>query len=175
MAETPDYIDVEEVESKPRGRRGDGGTYMVIADESDEFNVALRYAARRAEANRAHIGVLYVIDVDEFQHWSTIENKMRHEMRDKAEKFIWNVAKKVNDLNGLRPVLYINEGSKIDEILKVIDGDDTIRALVLGGGTHSKGPGALVTHFTGKGLARLRVPVMVVPSHLEPRKIDEIA
>lgn len=174
MAETPDYIDIEEVSGKPRGRRGDGGTYMIVADETDEFTVALRYAARLARSNRAHVGVLYVIDIEDFQHWNKIEDKMRRELREKAEKFIWNVAKKVNDLNGLRPALYIREGNKIDEIIKVIDEDDSIRSLILGGVTQSKGPGALVAHFTGRGLSRLRVPVIVVPGHLEPQKIDEI-
>ena len=62
-------------------RRGDGGVYLVVADGSDEFNIALRYAARRAETSRAHVGILYIISVDDFQHWSNVEAVMRRELR----------------------------------------------------------------------------------------------
>jgi nucleotide-binding universal stress UspA family protein len=169
-------IDLDSIEENPlRGRRGDGGVYLVVADESDEFNLALRYAARRAIAGRAHVGILHVIDVDDFQHWSNVEDMMRKELREEAEKFVWTVAKKINDLENLWPVIYIKEGGRIDAVIDVINEDINIRSLILGGGTQATGPGKLVTHFTGKGLSRLRVPVMVVPGHIEPQKIDALA
>jgi hypothetical protein len=46
--------------------------------------------------------------------------------------------------------------------------------LVLGGGTQANGPGALVAYFTGKGLGKLRVPVLVVPGHLDAAAIDAL-
>jgi hypothetical protein len=175
MDEILGYIDIEEVPQKGRGRRGDGGVYLVVADETEEFQLALRYAARRAEVNRGHVGILYVTPVEDFVHWSNVEARMRREAREQAEKFAWNVAKKVNDLNGLTPALYLREGVRTDCIVDCINEDLSIRMLVLAGGTHSAGPGPLVSYFTGKGLARLRVPVMIVPGYLEPHKIDAVA
>lgn len=177
MAEKKEIIDIVESDAGANrsGRRRDGGVYLVVADESDEFNIALRYAARRAEANRAHVGILHVLSVDDFQHWGNVEEMMRKEMREKAEKFIWAVAQKVNELNETIPLLYIREGARKDVIVDVINEDTNIKMLVLGGGTSAKGPGALVSHFVGKGLGRLRVPVVVVPGHLELQKIDAIA
>jgi len=157
---------------KERGRRGDGGVYLVVADEKEEFGAALRYAARRAEAGRAHVGILHIIEIDDFQHWSNVENKIRRELREQAEKQIWAHAGIVNDLNGERPVLYIREGVREDVIVDVINEDEDIRALILGGAEHASGPGSLVSYFTGKGLARLRIPVVIVPGHLDMQNID---
>lgn len=160
---------------KTEGRRGDGGVYLVVAEDTDEFAVALRYAARRAEVSRAHVGILHVMNVDDFQHWGNVEAMMRRELRQEAEKNIWGHAKAVNDLNGQRPVLYICEGDRTDSIINTIEEDEHIRALILGGAEQASGPGPLVSYFTGKGLAKLRVPVIVVPGHLDPQKIDNIA
>ncbi len=160
---------------KKRGRRGDGGVYLVVSDETEEFATALRYGARLAHANRGHLAILQVTDIQDFQHWSNVETRMRAEMREQAEKFIWNTAKKVNDLNGITPVLYVREGNKNDVLVDVINEDFTIKMLILGAGTGPTGPGPLVSYFTGgKGIGRLRVPVVVVPGHLEPQKIDAI-
>lgn len=170
----PEIIDAEIV-TEPRGRRSDGGVYLVVADESDEFSLALHYAARQAKAHRARLGILNVIHIDEFQHWGNVEDMMRKELRDKAEKFVWSVAKRVNELNELTPILYIKEGEIKDVIVDVINEDESIKMLILAGGDGSGSPGSLVAHFSSKGLARLRVPLMIVPGHLDNQKIDDIA
>ena len=51
------------IPTKRKGRRGDGGVYLVVADESNEFNVALRYAARMAGNNRGRLGIAHAIDI----------------------------------------------------------------------------------------------------------------
>jgi len=167
-------IDVEPdfAEAKP-GRRGDGGTYLVVADDSEEFDIALRYAARVAQAHRGHVGVLHVVDLEEFLHWGSVESLMKKEMREKAEKYIWGVAKKVYDLNGQMPSLYLQEGDRNAAILKTIEEDPRIVQLVLGAAKGGS-PGPLVAYFTGKGTSKLKVPVVVVPGHLERQKIDSL-
>lgn len=151
-----------------KGRSGDGLTYLVVADETDEFPVALRYAARLAGSNRGHLAILHVAEIEDFQNWGSVERMMRKELREKAEMFLWEVAKKVNDLGGMIPVLYVAEGARTDALLEIVNTDPDIGMLVLGGGTGSAGPGPLVSYFTGKGVGRLRVPVLVVPGNLDP-------
>lgn len=165
------------VDSEPgkQGRRGDGGTFLVAADDSHEFEMSLRYAARLAQAHRAHVSIVYVMAIDDVQHWSNVETIMRKELREQAEKFVWSIARRVNELNGQVPGLYIREGVHNDVLIALINEDPSIKALVLGGGTTAAGPGPLVSYFTGKGLGRLRVPVIVVPGHLDPQKIDAIS
>jgi nucleotide-binding universal stress UspA family protein len=171
---TVEDAEFSDVTAQPNGRRGDGGIYLVVADDSDEFAVALRYAARMARSNRGHLGILNVLNINDVQQWENVEAMMRREMREQAEKFIWSVAKKVNDLNGMIPALYVLEGVHDDVLINLINNDSSIRMLILGGGTSATGPGPLVSYFTGKGLGRLRIPVLVVPGHLDQQKIDAI-
>lgn len=167
-------IDTTIVNEERRGRRGDGGVYLVVADETPEFHIALRYAAGMAKARRGHVAILQVINIDDFQHWGSVEERMRREMREQAEKFVWGNAKTVNDLNGMVPAIYVEEGNKNEVLVAVINREENVRMLVLGAGTQAGGPGALVTHFTGKGLAKLRVPVVVVPGHLDEAALDAL-
>lgn len=173
MTDGHNIIDVESVPNKS-GRRGDGGVYLVVADETPEFQVALRYAVHMARVHRGYTAILQVINIDDFQHWGSVEERMRKELREQAEKFIWSSAKAANELNGTMPILFIEEGNRTDVLVSLINREQDIRQLILGGGTTASGPGALVSHFTGKGLGKLRVPVVVVPGSLDAATIDAL-
>ena len=143
-----------------------GGTYLVVADESEEFQIALKYAARMANANKCRVGVFYVMENQEFTHWGNIEKRMRDEQRAAAEKTLNIACLALEDVLETMPVIYLVEGGKLDSLSDAIEQDENISMLILGGGTQGSGPGPLVSHFTGKGLSKLRVPVIVVPDHL---------
>lgn len=162
---TRQILDVEPV-SKKQGRKGDGGTYLVVADDSEEFRSALNYACVHARHNRARLGILYIIDDQDFQHWGSVEERMKRELREQSEKYLWSVAKMANEINGIIPSLYIGEGDRGEALLKAIASDTHIVKLILGGKSGSS-PGPLVSFCIGKGLDRLHVPVVVVPSHLK--------
>jgi nucleotide-binding universal stress UspA family protein len=165
MSETPNIIDAEIVPPK-QGRRGDGGTYLVVADDTDEFRTALYYACIRARQNRARVGVLHIGVLDDFQQWGAVEERMKRELREQSEKYLWTVAKMANDINGTIPSLYIGQGLAEDVLLETIANDERIVTLMLGGKS-GPSPGPLVSFCIGKGLERMHVPVVVVPSHIK--------
>jgi nucleotide-binding universal stress UspA family protein len=147
-------------------RKGDGGTYLVVADDSDEFRLALRYACVRAKTHRARLGILRIVEDQDFQHWGAVEDKMKKELRQQGEQYLWAVAKAANDQNGIIPSLYFAEGDPGEAVIETIDGDENIVALILGGGVGNS-PGPLVSFCIGKGLARMKVPVVVVPGNIK--------
>ncbi len=158
------YIDAE---FKPmQGRKGDGGTYLVVADDTDEFKTALIYAAHTARIHRAKLGILHIIENQDFEHWGGVEARIKKELRANAEKYLWAVAKTANDFNGSIPSLYVAEGETSEAVMTTIDTDQNIVKLILGGGKDHI-PGPLVAFFTGKGMSKLQVPVVVVPAHLK--------
>ncbi|PZO86590.1 MAG: universal stress protein [Micavibrio aeruginosavorus] len=161
-----EIIDVEYT-PKRKSRAGDGGTYLVVADDTDEFKIALRYACEMAKNRRARVGILRIVEDQDFQHWGAVEQRMKKELREQAEKYLWSVAKAANELNGTMPSLYIAEGDKGEAVLQTIDADEYIIQLVLGGGVEHSTPGPLVSFCVGKGLGRLKVPVVVVPGHIK--------
>ena len=155
-------------------RRGDGGTYLVIADNSDEFLIAVDYACNLAQTRRGHVAIAHITDLEDFMHWGKVEAMMRNDMRQEAEKEVWETAKSVNEDYKLTPSLYIREGKKIDAILDIINEEKRIRSIILAGSTSGSGPGPLVSYFSGKGMDRLRVPVVIVPGHLDREAIQSI-
>lgn len=155
-------------------RSGDGGVFLVVSDGSSESDLSLRYAARRAAATRGHVAILRSIEVSDFQHWGRVEAHMKREMREDAEKHIWEAAKKVNELTGQFPSLYVREGQPADIIVNIMEQDRAIRQLVLTGKKDSAGLGRLASYFTGKGLGRLRVSVVIIPGHLSAEEIDDM-
>ena len=165
MSEKPTIIDAEIVPKKA-GRKGDGGTYLVVADDSEEFKTALLYACVHAKNHRAKLGILHINQLDDFQQWGAVEERMKKELREQSEKYLWTIAKTANDLNGTIPSLYIAEGDAGDALIRTIDNDTHIVKLILGGKSGSS-PGPLVSFCIGKGLDRLHVPVVVVPSHIK--------
>ncbi len=164
MSEKPHIIDVEP--SKPKqGRKGDGGTYLVVADDTEEFKIALAFACTWVKNHRARLGILHIIEDQDFQHWGAVEGRIKKEQREQGEKYLWTMAKMANDL-GITPSLYVTDGEAGEALLKVIDADEKIVQLILGGGPDGH-PGPLVSFCMGKGLSRLNVPVIVVPNHIK--------
>jgi uncharacterized protein (TIGR02186 family) len=149
-----------------------GALAYFVAEDNEEFDLALYHAARRAEATDSRVGVLQAISMDDFQHWQNVEDMMKKELREHAEKFMWHAAKKIHEVNGLYPIFYIVEGDSKEEVVRVMEEDSSIKALVLAGKTHGSNSGSLVSYFTGKGLAKLSVPLILVPGHLERSDID---
>ena len=148
--------------------------YLIVANNNEEFALSLRYTARLAAANNAHVGILATIDEQEFQHWQNVENMMRRELRDKTEKEVWTIAKKVQSLNGQIPVIYVREGKSEDAVLKTLEEEPNIKMIILTGSVASGGPGKLVDYFTSKGLSKLKVPLVLVPGNIQTHEIDEL-
>ena len=165
MSDKPTIIDAEIIVPNP-GRRGDGGVYLVVADDTAEFKQALQYACITAKNHRARLGILHIVEDQEFQSWGSVEGRMKKELREQGEKYLWTIAKTANDINGIMPSLYVAEGEAGEALLKTIDEDKRIVQLILGGGPDGA-PGPLVSFCLGKGLSRLNVPVVIVPSHIK--------
>src|SRR2546421_9336881 len=55
--------------------------FLVVVDESEEYRVAVHYAARRAAHTGGRLAFLYVIEPAEMQQWMAIEELARAERR----------------------------------------------------------------------------------------------
>jgi nucleotide-binding universal stress UspA family protein len=149
--------------------------FLVIVDETEEMEVALRFACRRARHTGGRVALLYVIEPAEFQHWMAVEDLMREEARSEGEQLLQKLAAQVNELVGSIPILYVREGKVRDELFKLLDEEPRVSILVLGANPGSRGPGPLVSALTGKMIGKLRIPVTVVPGNLGDEEIDLIS
>jgi nucleotide-binding universal stress UspA family protein len=149
--------------------------FMVVADDSAELEVALRYACRRARKTRGRVALLAVVEPGDYQHWVAVGDLMKEEARQAAEQMLQKLAERVNEWTGTMPILYVREGVRGDELLQLIEEEPSISILVLGANPGPKGPGPLVSMLTGKMVGRLRVPVTIVPGNLTLEDVDKVS
>jgi nucleotide-binding universal stress UspA family protein len=149
--------------------------FLVVADDSAELEVALRYACRRARKTRGHVALMAAVEPGDYQHWMAVGDLMKEEARQAAEQMLQKLAERVNEWTGTMPILYVREGARGDELLKLIEEEPSISILVLGANPGPKGPGPLVSMLTGKMVGRLRVPVTIVPGNLTLEDVDKVS
>ncbi|MEE8622557.1 MAG: universal stress protein [Alphaproteobacteria bacterium] len=148
--------------------------FLAVVDQSEELRVALRFASLRAKNTGGRVALLYVIEPADFQHWMAVEDLMRDERRQEAEEVLRKFSAQVQEWSGKTPVLYVREGKMREELLKLIDEDQSISILVLAAATGTAGPGPLVSSLAGKMSERLRVPLTVVPGNLTDEQIESL-
>ena len=108
----------------------------------------------------------------EFQHWMSVEEKMREEAREEAEGFLQQYSSQVQDWTDEMPSLYVREGKPAETILSLIEEEPRISILVLGAGTDKKGPGPLVSSIGGKMSGKFPIPITIVPGNLSQEQLD---
>ena len=160
--------------SEPRETRSKR-IFLVVVDESEEMQHALRFACRRAKNTDGRVALLHVIEPSDFQHWMAVGDLMREEARSEAEQLLQKLASGVCEMAGSMPLLFVREGDCRDELFKLLDEEPQVSILVLGAKTGSGGPGPLVAALTGKFLGKLRVPITLVPDNLDDETIDSIS
>ena len=148
--------------------------FLVVADDSPEFPIALAYACRRAAKVDGRVALLHVMEPVEFQSWRAVEDTMREERRLDGEQQLQRHAKEVIRLTGTLPVFYLREGARRDELLALLEEDRSITVLVLAAASGPEGPGPLLSHFATSGYARLRIPLTVVPGGLSEEELEAV-
>ena len=69
--------------------------FLVVVDKSPEHKKALRYAARRAQHTGGLVSLLIVVSPSDFQHWRSVEDAMREEALNEAERLLHEDRKSV--------------------------------------------------------------------------------
>ncbi|MCH7542374.1 MAG: universal stress protein [Proteobacteria bacterium] len=149
-------------------------TFLVVVDNSEELHVALRFASLRAKKTGGRVALLYVVEPADFQHWMAVEDLMREEGRQEAEAVLQKYSAEVQEWSGKTPVFYLREGKLHDELLKLIEEDQSISVLVLGAATGKEGPGPLISSLTGKMTSDLRIPLTIVPGYLTDEQLESL-
>ena len=149
-------------------------SFLLVVDDSAELNAALRFACRRALHTDGSVALFHAVEPADFHHFATIGEFMESEARSEAEKLLQRVAADVQRLTGQMPGLFLREGDTIEQLLAVIDEEETISVLVLAAGAGEEGPGPLVSALSERLAGKIRLPVIIVPGNLSPEEIDEL-
>ena len=148
--------------------------FIVIVDDTQELDVAIRFAAKRAQSTKGGVILLNVIEQFDPQQWQSIEDIILQEARDKAQEKLQKWSKIINDLTGIVPELIVKEGVTSEKVVETLEEDKAIRFLVLAAAEADK-PGPLVTLLAGQKSGKLPVPVVIIPQGLSDNVIDDLA
>ncbi|WP_332769865.1 universal stress protein [Phenylobacterium sp.] len=152
--------------------------FLVIADDSPEFQAALRFACRRARSTGGHVALLRVIEPAVFEHWSGVREEIERQAREEAEQVLQKMAEYVVEQSGMAPEFIILDADNTRTALrKVISEDPDIKILVLAAAVGGRGPGPLVASIAKEGVkwGTRKVPVTVVPGDLTDDEIADLA
>lgn len=152
--------------------------FLVIADDSPEFQAALRFACRRARSTDGHVALLRVIEPAVFEHWSGVREEIERQARQEAEAVLQKSAEIVIAETGLPPeFIIVNADNTRAALRKVISEDPAIKILVLAAAVGGRGPGPLVASIAKEGVkwGSRKVPVTVVPGDLTDEEIADLA
>ena len=149
-------------------------SFLLVVDDSAELNAAMRFACRRALHTDGNVALFHAVEPTDFHHFATIGELMENEARSEAEKLLQRVAADVQRLTGQMPGLFLREGDTIEQLLAVIDEEESISVLVLAASAGEEGPGPLVSALSGRLAGKIRLPVIIVPGNLSPEEIDEL-
>ncbi len=148
--------------------------FLVIVDDSEELNVAIRFAAKRAQNTSGGVILLNIIEQFDPQQWQSIEDIILQESREKAQEKLQKWSKIINDLTGIVPELIIKEGVPSEKIVETLESDSAIRFLVLAA-AEAEQPGPLVSLLAGQKSGKLPVPIVIIPQGLTNEVIDDLA
>ena len=150
--------------------------FLVVIDETPECDRAVYYGSRRAARTNGKLTMLTVVPVGEVnQQWLGVGDLMRAEAHEEAEKRLDHFALRAKNIAGIEPERIVREGSKADEVVKVIDEDEDIAVLVLAAGTGQEGPGPLVSSIAATGSGTFPIPITIVPGNLSDEELDALA
>jgi hypothetical protein len=152
--------------------------FLVVADDSPEFQAALRFACRRARSTSGRVAILRVIEPAVFEHWSGVREEIERQLREEAEAALQASAPLVQAETGYPPEFLILDAENTRAALRhAIGSDPDIKILVLAAAVEGRGPGPLVASLTKEGVkwGDRKVPVTVVPGDLTDDEVSDLA
>lgn len=153
----------------------DERVFLAVVDETEEMKAAVRYASIRAARTGGRVALLHVVEPPDVQHFAAIADIMREEAREESEQLVHSIAAEVNRISGQPALLFLREGDRAEELMKLMDEEPAIANLVLGSHVGSEGPGPLITALMSRLADRLHVPMTLVPGNLSWEELDRLA
>lgn len=147
--------------------------FLVVIDESKEADRAITFAAHRVKRTGGTVVLLSVIDSQDFTQFLGVEEVMRAEARDEAERLLDSKRARIGQIGeGIRTETVIREGDLVAEIERLVAEDTAIAILVIAAATGKEGPGPLVSAFANRaGQAALPVIVTIIPGTMTDEQI----
>jgi hypothetical protein len=147
--------------------------YLVVMDETEEAQTALRFASVRARETGGSVHILALVPRQSFSAFGAVQATIEREAQERAEVIANAAAGNIFAESGRMPVIAVRTGKANEVIDAYLTEHGDIAALVLGAAATGN-PGPLVTHFA-HAAGTLPCPVYIIPGSLTNPQVDAIA
>ncbi len=148
--------------------------FLIIADDSPEFQAALTYACGRAKATKGVVTLLRVLPETDYTQWAGVRDEIEREQRAEAESLLSKLADIAAVKSGHPAEIIIKIGAVRDAIKALISEDRGLKILVLASAS-GRDPGPLISSLMRDGVASLGggrpIPITIVPGDLDEAAI----
>jgi hypothetical protein len=116
--------------------------------------------------------MLYVVRPAVNAEWASVGNLIEQEETSEGKKIsrLWSTV--VEEKFKIKPQIIIKMGDKVDEIIKLLKEDSSIRFLVLASSIDTD-PGPIIKSLSKK-MNDLPVPLVVIPGHISENELDNL-
>lgn len=147
--------------------------YLVIIDETEEAQVALRFAAQRAARTGGSVHILALVPRQQFVAFGGVQATIEEEARSRAEELVQTAAGNLTRESGSEPVISVRQGEGSTIIREYLGEHPEVSALVLGAAVEG-GSGPLVTHFS-TAAGTLPCPLYIIPGGMSEADMDRLS
>jgi len=131
--------------------------FMICVDADQHDSAVFHYACTRAIKEKTRIGLFKTMEVEEFQNWASVEDKMKQELREQGERDLWQIAGHIRETYNLIPEFYIEEGNPIEALGQLSEEVNLSEVIV------STGKDDLSEYLDMKRLKKAAVPFIFIP------------
>lgn len=149
-------------------------TYLAVVDGTEESEIAVRFAARRAAKTGGALEILAIIEPQEFVAFGSIQATIEAEAAERAQEVADRALDMLGEERGVLPRIIVKQGEAIAAVQQALAENPEIGALVLGA-AKSGAPGPLIAHFAGAAMAHLPCPLMIIPGTLSREALDRLS
>lgn len=148
------------------------GLILVAVDGSRSAVIAAAVGARLARMLHARLGLVHVLDSPPVSFWAGIEDRMKEDIRADAERMLEEISRNIADTCALTPSYYLVEGSRVEEICRLVLGHpETLMVIVGRHGVATEKAPRLSRAYSGELVrqlaAQLTVPLLLVPAEVD--------
>lgn len=149
-------------------------TYLAVADGTEEAEIAVRFAARRAAKTGGALAILAIVEPQEFVAFGSIQATIEAEAEERAQDVAARALDMLDEERGVLPRIVVKHGEPVAAIQQALSDNPEIGALVLGA-AKTGAPGPLVSYFAGAGMSALPCPLMIIPGSLSREALDRLS
>ena len=148
--------------------------YLVCVSSEKHSEAALNFTCNLAKKNKGTVTLLHVIEPSDFQSLGAIADKIRIKQRDESQELLLAIAATSKKRFGIMPAIAVREGFIEDEIISLVEEDNTITMLIAEASPSNSKTSKTIPSLVASVGNKLCIPVLIVPSTCREQQIKGV-